>query len=101
MQSFVNSKPSALSQPFLLCLGTYSVPKQFFLVVDSIVIDCGTTCENAFNVLFSSFFTFREKYAKVLSEFFYFFEYAVFELVPKCSSNVASFVMMLECIENS
>ncbi len=96
MEEFVKNKPKHLKQPFLVCLGTLIAPKQFFLVVDFYVIDCGSECSNAFNVLFSSFFAFNTEYPKpVLTEFYQFFEYAVYGIVPSCSCNIGAFVSKL------
>lgn len=99
LEEFVKNKPKHLKQPFLVCLGTLIAPKQFFLAVDFYVIDCGSECSNAFNVLLSSFFAFNTEYPKpVLTEFYQFFEYAVYGIVPSCSCNIGAFVSKLECL---
>jgi hypothetical protein len=80
-------------------LGSLEKPKQYFFVADFDIIDCGTSCSNAFYVLFSSFYALNTEYPNsVLRELYFFFEYDVFEIASKCSANVGAFISSLECL---
>lgn len=77
---FVAQKPSDLKQPFLAVVGSLEYPSHFFLVIDNIVIDCGSNCLHAFNVLFCSFYVFCLRFPEHLSAFYNFFAEAFFNV---------------------
>jgi len=95
---FPKTKPPHLEQPFLLCLGSFSDPKHYYLIVDECAIPCGNECENAFQILIASFFTFGMEYPMFISQWYQFFEEAVFKIRETSCNNVASFTATLESL---
>lgn len=96
--NFAATKPKHMAQPFLLCLGTMSDPKLFFLILDGTAVPCGPNFTNAFKVLFASYFTFNVDYPTEANEFYQFFEFTVFKLVNQCCPTVSSFTASLDCL---
>jgi len=95
---FPKTKPPHLEQPFLLCLGSFNDPKHYYLIVDECAIPCGSECENAFQILIASFFTFGMEYPLFISQWYQFFEEAVFNIRETSCNNVASFTATLESL---
>ena len=96
VDAFIKQKPPHLKQPFILALGTVKNPKQFFLAIDEEIISCGTDFAHAFQVLFASFWVFDYDYPPIVSEWYSFFEFAVFEITTKASNTTFSYLASLD-----
>ncbi len=90
-----------MKQPFLLCLksSVTDKPSSFFVIVDESFIHCGENAENAFKVLFSSFFVFKVHWPSYISSFYKFFEELIFCVKATITPTTDSMMSKLEAIE--
>ena len=98
-----SARKDHLKQPFLLCLknSVTEKPTSFFVIVDETFIHCGESAENAFKVLFSSFFLFKVKWPPYISSFekrIKFFEEMIFKIKATITPTTDTFMVKLDAL---
>ena len=95
-----SARKDHLKQPFLLCLknSVTEKPTSFFVIVDETFIHCGESAENAFKVLFSSFFVFKVKWPPYISSFYKFFEEMIFKIKATITPTTDTFMAKLDAL---
>lgn len=97
-----------LKQPFILAIlesGREGIEPteelQFYIVIDTYSVFCGTDILNTFKILFSAFYAFDLRWPSYLSSFYKFFEEVIFrtDSFSTVSPSVGSFVAKLDAVQ--
>ena len=72
-------------QPFLLSLGPSRQPVQYCLILDQLVVSCGTKLVEAMDKLFKAHYVYDVQYSPILSEFWGFISAFVYGVTPAIS----------------